>query len=218
MDSVAVAFAIPSRVALETGDGGRCTGYVTHFEGGCIWAYVRGLVSPSFRSSVRLVFRRDGESSLGMAGLIIWSAQDRVAVEVQHPVDRAIVRQWSRGEVADVSEFVRLDRTEVPTAEFSPVAAVAMAMNGAEITDASVAAERVIRRRARASIDGSWRDRDTLEDRVSPEPFASEPFREPELVEARFGGARQAEEPFVEERTVEERYSDDRPPAAASSS
>ncbi len=218
MDSVAVAFAIPSRVALETGDGGRCTGYVTHFEGGCIWAYVRGLVSPSFRSSVRLVFRREGESSLGMAGVIIWSAQDRVAVEVRHPVDRAIVRQWSRGEAADVSEFVRLDRTEVPTAEFSPVDAVVVAMTGAEITDASVAAERVVRRRARASIDGSWRDRDTLEERFVEERFVEERFAEERFVEDRLVDERLVEDRFAEERSVEEQpYADERPPAAASS-
>ena len=131
MDFVAVAFAIPSRVALETDEGERSTGYVTHFEGGCIWVYLRGAADPSLRSSVRLVFRREGESSLGMGGTVIWSAQDRVAVEVLHPVDRAIVRQWGAGAVADVSEFVRLHRAELPTAEFSPVNVVTMVTEAA---------------------------------------------------------------------------------------
>jgi len=117
---VVVSFAVPSRVSFEAEDGVRRTGYVTHLKGCCIWIYLKDAHEAGLRSWVRLVFRRDGESSLGMAGQVVWSAQDRVTVEVHHPVDRAIVRAWSRDESADVSEFVRLNRTEVPTAEIYP--------------------------------------------------------------------------------------------------
>ncbi len=148
MHSEVVAFAIPSRVALETDDGRRWTGYVTHFEGGCIWVYLRSAPEPSFRSSVRLVFRREGEASLGMAGEVIWSAQDRVAVEVQHPVDTAIVGQWARGEAADVSDFVRLHGAELPTAELYPVGKI---VNSAPVVpDTDVSDRTVIKLAARA--------------------------------------------------------------------
>lgn len=116
-----VAFAIPGRVVLESNDGGRWTGHVTHFEGDCIWVYLRDVAAPPLRSSVRLVFRRPGEASLGMGASVMWLNQERVAVEVDHPVDRMIVRQWARGETADASELVRVDGTETPTAEFPPV-------------------------------------------------------------------------------------------------
>ena len=165
MDSVAVAFAIPSRVALETDEGRRSTGYVTHFEGGCIWVYLRGAADPSLRSSVRLVFRREGESSLGMGGTVIWSAQDRVAVEVQHPVDRAIVRQWACGEAADVSDFVRLDRTELPTAEFSPVGVIGGMAEAAAKTDPTPADDpRRSPARSTPTVDeGAWPQTDREE-------------------------------------------------------
>ena len=121
MASDVVAFAVPRRVVLETDDGGRWTGFVTHFEGDCIWVYLRAVDTPPLRSSVRLVFRREGEASLGMGARVMWQNHDRIAVEVHHPVDRTIVRQWARGEPADASELVRVDRTEAPTAEFPPV-------------------------------------------------------------------------------------------------
>lgn len=126
MHSDVVAFAIPTQVCIE-GDGARVSGYVTHFEGGCVWVYLRGGTDLSFRIPVRLIFSREGEASLGMAGVVLWASRNRVAVEVQHVVDLAIVRQWSRGEPADVSEFVRVERAELPTAEFSPIAALASA-------------------------------------------------------------------------------------------
>ena len=121
MPSSVVAFAVPNSVTLEAEDGGRSTADVTHFEGGCIWVYLRRGADLSYRASLRLVFRQEGEASLGMGGVVIWSANGRIAIEVQHPVDRSIVRQWSRGLAADVSEFVRLDRTELPTAEYAPL-------------------------------------------------------------------------------------------------
>ena len=164
MPSEVVAFAIPSRVALETDLGDRASGYVTHFEGGCIWVYLRGAAEPSFRSSVRLVFRREGEASLGMAGVVIWSAQDRVAVEVQHPVDRAIIRDWGRGEPADVSEFVKLHHTELPTAEFDPVSAEGDALDVPTLNDVPGAASRTAR------LPRSSAEPVTLEDVVMQEP------------------------------------------------
>ncbi|MEM7676613.1 MAG: hypothetical protein AAF449_11480 [Myxococcota bacterium] len=126
-----VSFAVPSRVSFEADSGVRRTGYVTHFEGNRIWIYLKDAKGATLHAQVHLVFRRDGEASLGMAGRVAWSVQDRVSIEVHHPVDRAIVRAWSQDEAADVSDFVRLDRAEVPTAEFYPSVEIVDALSEA---------------------------------------------------------------------------------------
>ena len=84
-------------------------------------------------------------------------------MEVQHPVDRAIVQCWASGEAADMSEFVRLHRAEVPTAEVYPIER--RLLDPANTDDLSAASE------FSPTVEASWPDPDTLEDR----PALSDP-------------------------------------------
>ncbi len=100
----AMGFAAPSRLVLEAG-GRRFPTYVTNFETDCIWLLVGVPVDHlPLRANVRLTIRDGDGPSLGLRGRLRWVSRDRLAVTVDHPVDRRIVEQWRRGQVADVPE------------------------------------------------------------------------------------------------------------------
>lgn len=116
------AFPVPSRVVLEGPGGARAAAYVAEIEPSCVWVYTREPLPDTFRAHVRLTFRLEGGPSLGMSGRVVWRSQDRASIEIAHPLDRALIREWARGRSADLDRHraVVVEAERAASGERSP--------------------------------------------------------------------------------------------------
>lgn len=103
-------FPVPSELSLEVAQaGGLLPAKLTAFAPAMVWMELALEVPLTKGDEVRVVFREDGGSCLGMRATVVWAATGgRVAVSVRSDVDRTVLAQWALGQPADLSVLMRL--------------------------------------------------------------------------------------------------------------
>lgn len=104
---MSATFPIPTEVSLESARlSDPQPAKLTAFAPGMVWVELVLSVQILKDESIRIVFREEEGSCLGMASTVVWSAAPRVALKVVGEVDRTVLAQWALGKPADLEALM----------------------------------------------------------------------------------------------------------------